>query len=314
MNHRVLLGWVTTARHASLVDRASGKICLAAWLLIAACGSAGEPEVRVVRDVSYRAETEKDDYARQRCKLDLYLPAEKKDFPCVVWFHGGALETGSRNGEKAWGSSLARAGVGFAAVDYRLSPQAQYPAYIDDAAAAVAWVQKNIGRHGGDPAKVFVSGHSAGGYLTAMVTLDKRYLAAHSADANALAGAIPVSGQMITHSTVRKERGIPRSTEVVDQAAPLSHAQADAPPILLIVGDRDMAGRSDENRRMHEALVKAGHKAAQFVEFADRDHGSIKTRMLDADDPARKAFLEFIERHLRKAASGAEAKLRPEAR
>ncbi len=313
MNQPVFSHLSRTTRDDSVGQRASnsnrcappsaawrGAAAIAAWLVVASYIWAAEPQVRVVRDVAYRAETEKDEYARGRCKLDLYLPAEKKEFACVVWFHGGALETGSRNGEKTWGTSLARAGVGFAAVDYRLSPQAQFPAYIDDAAAAVAWVQKNIAQYGGDPAKVFVSGHSAGGYLTAMVALDKRFLAAHQADADTLAGAIPVSGQMITHSTVRKERGIPRSTEVVDQAAPLSHARAGAPPMLLITGDHDMAGRSDENRRMHEALVKAGHKSAQFIEFADRDHGTIKTRMLDADDPARKAFLKFIDDHSKK--------------
>jgi len=255
---------------------------------------AADPGIRVVTGCAYRPADEPDAYARSRCKLDLYLPANAKDFPCVVWFHGGGLETGSRNGENAWGTSLAKAGIALAAVDYRLSPKVSYPVYLQDAAAAVAWIHAHIAEHGGDPKQVFVSGHSAGGYLTAMITLDKRWLAAAGMDANVLAGAIPVSGQMITHSTVRKERGIPRSTEVVDLAAPLSHARADAPPILFISGGRDMAGRTAENRRMHEALVRAGNSSSRCREFRDRDHGSIKNRMLDLDDPARIAFLAFI--------------------
>ena len=258
---------------------------------------AGEASVSIVKNLSYRPANEADDYARDRCQLDLYLPSATKDFPCVVWFHGGGLQTGSKEGELRWGSSLAKAGIALAAVNYRLSPRIKYPVYIQDAAAAVAWVHSHIAEYGGDPRAVFVSGHSAGGYLTAMVAIDKRWLAAAGMQANLLAGAIPVSGQMITHSTVRKERGIPRSTEVVDNAAPLTHARSDAPSILLITGDHDMAGRSDENRRMHEALTKAGCTTSRFQEFSDRDHGSIKSRMLDADDPARLALIAFIMQH-----------------
>jgi acetyl esterase/lipase len=269
------------------------------FFLLAQAVAAAEGGVRVVKDLPYRSAQEPDALARSRCLLDLYLPAAGPGFPCVVWFHGGGLESGSKAGERAWGESLARAGIALAAVNYRLSPQVRYPAYVEDAAAAVAWVHAHIAEHGGDARSVFVGGHSAGGYLTGMVALDKRWLAALGVDANVLAGAIPVSGQMITHSTVRKERGIPRSTEVVDAAAPLSHVRADAPPMLLITGDRDMEGRSAENRRLHEALVQAGCVRVRFQEFPDRDHGSIKTRMLDADDPARQALLAFIWQHRR---------------
>jgi acetyl esterase/lipase len=266
-------------------------------LALAALVSAADPGVRIVTDLAYRPADEKDEYARVRCRLDLYLPVDAKDFPCVVWFHGGGLEEGGRQGERRWGTSLAQAGIALAAVDYRLSPKAAYPAYIQDAAASVAWVHAHIAEHGGDPRQVFVGGHSAGGYLTAMVTLDKQWLAAAGLDANLLAGAFPVSGQMVTHYTVAKERGIPRTTEVVDQAAPLSHARADALPMLLISGDKDMAGRTDQNRRMHEALVQAGCTVSRYEEFKDRDHGSIRNRMTEADDPARLAFLAFIVRY-----------------
>ena len=122
-----------------------------------------------------------------------------------------------------------------------------------------------------------------------MLTIDKRWLAAAGMDANLLAGAIPVSGQMITHSTVRKERGIPRSTEVIDDAAPLSHIRPDIPPMLFITGDHDMPGRSDENRRTHQAIIQAGCKTSRFQEF--------KNRMLNEDDPARVAFIAFITQH-----------------
>ncbi len=211
-----------------------------------------------------------------------------------MWFHGGGLEAGSRQDERQWATAIARQGIAVAAADYRLSPKATYPAYVQDAAAAVAWVHAHIAEHGGDARRVFVGGHSAGGYLAAMVALDKRWLTAAGMDPKALAGAVPVSGQMITHSTARKERGIPRTTEVVDHAAPLTHARADAAPMLLITADKDMAGRSEENRRMRDALAKAGSAAARFQAFPDRDHGTIKSRMVDDRDPVQAALVAFI--------------------
>ena len=87
------------------------------------------------------------------------------------------------------------------APNYRLFPKVKSPVYIEDAAAAVAWVFENIETHGGDPRQIFVSGHSAGGYLTSMVGLDKRWLATHNVDANRIAGLIPFSGHTITHFT-----------------------------------------------------------------------------------------------------------------
>ncbi len=113
------------------------------------------------------------------------------------------------------------------------------PEYIQDAAAAVAWTFKHIEQFGGSRQRIFVAGHSAGGYLTSMIGLDKRWLAAHQIDANALAGLISLSGQAITHFTVRAERGIEDKRPVIDDLAPLYHVRPDAPPLLLVSGDRE---------------------------------------------------------------------------
>ena len=102
-------------------------------------------------------------------------------------------------------------------VNYRLYPKVKAPGYIEDAAAAVAWVFKNIGSYGGDPGSIFVSGHSAGGYLASMVGFDKSYLAKYDIDAYQIAGLIPFSGHTITHFTVREERGIEGTQPVIDE-------------------------------------------------------------------------------------------------
>ena len=157
---------------------------------------------KVVANLAYKSGPTVTEYEQQRCKLDLVLPVGRTNFATLVWFHGGGLTGGSKS--EGFAKQLARAfGVAVASANYRLSPQATYPAYIDDAAAAVAWVCKNIAAHGGDTQRVFVGGHSAGAYLTSMVGLDARHLAKHGLGAGALAGLIAVSGQTMTHFTVR---------------------------------------------------------------------------------------------------------------
>ena len=105
-------------------------------------------------------------------------------------------------------------------VNYRLYPKVKAPTYIEDAAAAVAWVFKNIASYGGDPDMIFISGHSAGGYLASMVGLDKSYLEKYNIDANKIAGGIPFSGHTMTHFSVREERGIVGTQPRLAEGAP----------------------------------------------------------------------------------------------
>lgn len=202
-----------------------------------------------IENISYYPAKENlaDDYLRERCVLDLYHPAGINGFPTVVWFHGGGL-TG---GNKFIPEELKEQGMAVVAVNYRLYPKVLAPVYIEDAAAAVAWVFNNIMEYGGDPELIFVSGHSAGGYLTSMVGLDQRWLGRHGIDANRIAGLIPFSGHTITHFTVRQERGIEGTQPVVDDMAPLFHVRNDAPPLLLItacVSPADPGGRTNQER------------------------------------------------------------------
>jgi len=215
-----------------------------------------------------------DDYQQERCRLDVYYPTNEKGFATVVWFHGGGL-TG---GERSIPEGLRNQGIAVVPVSYRLYPKVKCPAYLQDAAAAVAWTLGHIAQYGGDPNQVFVSGHSAGGYLTSMVGLDKRWLAEWGVDADGLAGLIPLSGHTITHMTVRKERGIPDTQPIVDEFAPLYHVRADAPPILLITGDREleMLGRYEENAYFMRMLKVANHPEVTLFELQGYGHGMVE--------------------------------------
>ena len=235
--------------------------------------------------LSYRPDSEPDVYARERCKLDVYHPVGGPSVATVVWFHGGGLTGGNRSIP----SALKGQGIAVVAVDYRLSPKAKAPAYIEDAAAAVAWTFKNIARYGGDTNRIFLSGHSAGGYLASLVTLDRRWLAVHGVDPDRLAGLVPFSGQSITHFAIREERGLARTRPLIDDLAPVYHVRNDAPPILLISGDRnhELLGRYEESSYFWRMLKEVGHPSVELLELQGYDHGQMA-------EPAFPLLLRFI--------------------
>jgi acetyl esterase/lipase len=249
---------------------------------------AKDENYRLVSEVLYREGKELNSGMHQRCRLDLYFPANKKNFPTVVWFHGGGLYSGERSIPLA----LRNRGIAVAAVNYRLSPEAKSPAFIEDAAAAVAWTFKNIAHYGGSPENVFVSGHSAGAYLALMVGLDGRWLSPYGIDPRRIAGLAPLSPQVITHFTIRDERGIAEKTPVVDDLAPLYHVRGDAPPMLLVTGDREreLMGRYEENAYFWRMLKLAGAKDLTFHELQGFSHGGMA-------EPAMPLLLKFVEAH-----------------
>ena len=245
-----------------------------------------------LNDLPYHPEgAQLSEYQQERCKLDLYYPATQKNFATVVWFHGGGI-TG---GDKHFPKELLEKGIAIAAVNYRLAPKVKSPAYIEDCAASVAWVFHNIARYGGSPHLIFLSGHSAGGYLASMVGLDQSYLKLHGIDANRLAGLIPFSGHTITHFRIRKERGIPDTRPIIDEFAPLYHVRKDAPPLLLITGDREleMLGRYEENAYLYRMMKVTGHQDVTILELDGYGHGIVEA--------ACPLLLKFVHRITKEA-------------
>lgn len=167
-----------------------------------------------VDNISYSSSS--DAYAQERCKLDVYYPENVKDAPVVVWFHGGGLE----GGNKYIPSELENAGLVVVTVNYRLLPKATIDECIDDAAAAVAWTFKHAREYNGSEKKIYLSGHSAGGYLIDMIGLDKSWLAKYNVNADDVAALLPFSGQVVTHYNIRKQQGIGPLQATIDKYAP----------------------------------------------------------------------------------------------
>lgn len=253
---------------------------------------AQETVYTTLSNISYYDEEARsqDGYMSERCMLDIYYPEQVDNFSTVIWFHGGGL-TG---GEKSLPAALKNKGIAVISVNYRLSPRAKAPAYIEDAAAAVAWAFKHIEEYGGNTSRIFISGHSAGGYLAMMIGLDKQYLAAHGIDADRLAGLIPLSGQTITHFTIRGENNIDDKQPIVDKYAPLFHVRPDAPPMLLITGDREleMLGRYEENAYLARMMNVVGHSRTRLLELQGYGH--------DMTYPSFPLVVEEIQRISRK--------------
>ena len=274
-------------------------LALGLWLVMAPSVPAkddGVTNVKILTNIAYKTGAGLDAYEQECCRLDLYLPVKPPHFVTVVWLHGGGLTAGNK-GEKftvGIARSFAAAGVGFVVVNYRLSPRATYPAYIEDAAAAFAWTRAHIAEQGGDPEKVFLGGHSAGAYLTAMVGLDPRYLERQGLKPSAIAGLIPVSGQMMTHFTIRKERGLDEKKIIADEAAPINHVCKDSPRMLILMGDHDWPARDEENLYFVAAMKVAGNTNVIYRQIGDRTHGTIAGRLAKSSDPGRRAIFEFL--------------------
>ncbi len=205
------------------------------------------------------------------CNLDVAFPEIKgENLPVVVWFHGGGLT----KGKKAIPEELLKDNKIVVGVEYRLYPEVSVAQIIDDAALAVSWVFNHISEYGGSEQKIVLSGHSAGGYLVTMLALDKKYLATYEIDADKVAAVVPYSGQMITHFTERASRGIDALTPVIDDLAPIAHLRADAPPMVIITGDREMElyGRYEENAYFVRMMKLHGHKDVTLYELQGFGH------------------------------------------
>ena len=256
---------------------AVGTVGLAFLLLLGAVGLAQESSEKTTykleESIAYRDGSSVDVYQREKCALDVYYPTNLRDAPVVVWFHGGGLTSG----ERGIPNGLKDQGFVVIAASYRLSPKAKSPAYVEDAAAAVAWAFSHAPQYNGSSGKIIVSGHSAGGYLAMMVGLDERWLKPYSIEPNRIAGIAPMSGQAITHFTIRDERGIGKKQPVIDDMAPLFHVRSDASPLLLVTGDRnnELLGRYEENAYLWRMMKESGHTDVTLDELQGYDHGGM---------------------------------------
>jgi acetyl esterase/lipase len=246
------------------------KIFQLIFMMVLGVSFAQSPLYKTIIDFPYYDNPVDGTYQKERCKLDLYFPTDVENFPTIVWFHGGGLKSGS----KSIPEPLKEKGLAVVAVNYRLHPKVTAPKYIEDAAAAVAWVFKNIDQYGGDSSQIYVCGFSSGGYLSLLVTLDQKWLKKHSIEANQIKGVVTLSASTFTNHTIRKEYGMKITQAFIDHYAPAHHTRGDAPPITLITADREKEffGTYEENAYLRRMLILNDHKLNELIEIGGYGH------------------------------------------
>lgn len=247
--------------------------------------------MRTERDLVYRPGGDGDG----KDKLDLYVPSGPGPHPVIVFIHGGGLLQGDKSVYAGLGQYFVRRGFAAAIVNHRLSPGVSHPAHVQDAAAAFAWVYRNVERFGGDPKRIVLAGHSSGAYLAALLAVDARWLGAHDVDTAAIRGVVPISGffdvEQLAPSRPMSVWGTDKT--VWRDASPIRYVRRDAPPMLLLYADGDDDARRAESRSFEEALAEAGLGTVKSVQIPGRDHRSIIARFGERDDETAGRLLEF---------------------
>lgn len=222
--------------------------------------------------------------------------AEKPDGRVLIFMHGG----GWTNGYKEWMAFMApplnAAGVTFVSADYRLVPDNYWPDGIDDAAAALAWVHANVAGHGGDPARIYVGGHSAGGHYASWLAVRDDWQAAAGVPADVIKGCLPVSGVYDFtpgNGMPQKPRflGDDPATEI--EASPLHTIAGTPPPFLMAWGDDDFPQLMAQARHMAAALEAVGVPVTT-LEMAGCDHAEASFICRDPAGPWLPAALHFM--------------------
>lgn len=249
-------------------------------------------EVEKKQNLSYNSAKDADPV---RHKLDLYLPKGAKDFPVMMFVHGGKWKSGNKELYAPLGETFAKQGVGTAVINYRLTDSSgtiKHPDHIKDVAKAFAWLKENCGTYGGGKEKLFVSGHSAGGHLVALLATDEEYLRAERCKVSDIRGVVAVSG-VYTIVPLMLDDVFGKDPEVCKAASPINHITGKHPPFLIAYGNLDFPLLDQMAEQLGKKLTEC--KCDAKVMKLERDHYSIIRQMgTKSDDPLTKAMVEMM--------------------
>jgi acetyl esterase/lipase len=244
--------------------------------------------------------------------LDLFTPEEppRSPLPVIVWIHGGGWQDGDKRGGLEWKPAcFTHAGFLLATINYRLAPAFTYPAFMVDAARAVAWLHEHVQEYGGDPERIVLMGHSAGAHIAALLATDQHWLAdagiAPPVDAqhSLLKGVVLVDGggydlvRRAQHdSDAENSIGLVfgRDHSMWADASPVTHVAAgkNLPPFLLIHAGT-LKVTELEARELARLLRRANVPVEQ-VDAPDQDHGTIQMVVGAPNDPTTARVLDFM--------------------
>ncbi len=192
--------------------------------------------------------------AARRQRVDIYAPPNAQHLPVVIFWHGGTWKSGDKANYRFVGAALAARGLVAVVADYRLYPAVHFPAFCEDGARALAWVEAHIGEYGGDPQRIVLMGHSAGAHIAAFVAYNHEFDRQAGADPRAVVGFVGLSGPYVLVPDTRELRAMFPPPYVEGDWQPIDFVDADSPATLLLHGmnDRDVAPA--ESVALHAAL------------------------------------------------------------
>lgn len=237
-----------------------------------------------------------------RRMLDVYAPRPTATpAPVVVFFYGGGWASGSKAMYRFVGAALAARGVLAVIPDYRLYPEVRFPAFMDDAAEAVAWTHANASRFGGDPHRLFLMGHSAGAHIATLLALDAGYLrSVHLSPRRDLCGVVGLAGPYdflpLRDATLEAIFG-PEAERPRSQ--PINYVSPQAPPMLLLAGRDDYTVDPGNTLRLAERLRAAGGTVEDRL-YPMIGHRTLIVALSGALSflaPVRQATLRFVAAH-----------------
>jgi len=223
-------------------------------------------------------------------KIDIFLPADPslKDLPVLMFLHGGAW----RHGFKEWmgfmAPNLTSLPAIFVSANYRLTPETKHPGQLDDCWDAVAWLYKNVAQHGGDPNRLFIGGHSAGGHLAALTALKRDGAAKRGLPADVIKGCFPLSSPLNLRLDEMEPGG--RREHVVKlligdggndrDASPIDNVAGNATPFFIAWGENDLPEIVAQSPAVVEALENQPCVVAWHV-FAKTGHSQTSENCRD---------------------------------
>ena len=195
--------------------------------------------------------------ARQR--LDVYRPAASEARgPVIVFLYGGRWKYGTKRDYLLVGNSFARRGWITVIPNYRLFPQALFPAWVEDAASAVRWTVDNIEQFGGDPSRIVVVGHSAGGHTAALLALDETYLRDAGVGPDTVTGFVSIAGPVDTTWTAPDVQRLMGPAAGWPNSYPRTHVDGTGAPLLLMHGDVDDVVTVGNSLRLAKRIAERG--------------------------------------------------------
>jgi acetyl esterase/lipase len=201
-----------------------------------------------------------------RQKFDIYVPdGLSAPAPVIVFFYGGSWQSGRRQDYKAFGQAMVSKGIITVIADYRLYPQVTYPAFVQDGAAAFDLVRRTIASYGGDPKRIFLAGHSAGGYIAVMLASDPQFLKQAGSDISQVAGVIGMAGPY-DFLPLRDPKLIAIFHGPDDpRILPITHIDGPRPPMLLLTGSADDTVEPGNAARMTARLRRFDSPVKEIV-------------------------------------------------